>query len=212
MLVAPCSVKTLSGIAPCYDDELLFRETPLHAGTLDAAHTAFRAPGCQVVAGWSPGSALVRRLHSINTPWSPVMTTRPVFATAVLALLGSLSGLSVQAQECATVEVRNVRPGQGSLMIAAYADADSYGKKPVTAIRLPAGEAVMTFQLCGLAGKDVALMLFQDLDNDGKMGRNLLGLPTEPWGSSGTPAMFGPTWETGRVARDAAPIVVNMSQ
>lgn len=139
------------------------------------------------------------------------MTLRTVFATPVLALLGALSGPSVQAQDCATVEVRNVRPGQGSLMIAAYAGADSYGKKPVTAIRLPAGEAVMSFPLCGVSGKDVALMLFQDLDNDGKMGRNLMGLPTEPWGSSGTPGMFGPSWETGRVARDTAPIVVHMS-
>src|SRR3954465_10327118 len=52
MLVAPCSVKSLSGIAHCYNDELvvraadvclkerrrvvlLFRETPLHAGHID---------------------------------------------------------------------------------------------------------------------------------------------------------------------------------
>ena len=139
------------------------------------------------------------------------MSTRLFFATTFMSLLAAAAGTAAQAQTCSSVEVRNVRPGQGSLMIAAYADADSYGKKPVTSMRLPAGEAVMSFQLCGLSGNDVALMLFQDLDNDGKMGRNLLGLPTEPWGSSGTPGMLGPTWETGRVARDAAPIVVNMS-
>ena len=59
MLVAPCSVKTLSGIANCYDDELvvraadvclkerrrvvlLLRETPLHAGHIALMDQATR--------------------------------------------------------------------------------------------------------------------------------------------------------------------------
>ena len=60
MLVAPCSVKTLSGIANCYDHELvvraadvclkerrrvvlLFRETPLHAGHIALMDQATRS-------------------------------------------------------------------------------------------------------------------------------------------------------------------------
>jgi 4-hydroxy-3-polyprenylbenzoate decarboxylase len=59
MLVAPCSVKTLSGIAHCYDDNLvvraadvclkerrrvvlLLRETPLHAGHIELMAQATR--------------------------------------------------------------------------------------------------------------------------------------------------------------------------
>jgi uncharacterized protein (DUF2141 family) len=76
---------------------------------------------------------------------------------------------------------------------------------------VPAGEARMSVQLCGLSGTEVALMLFQDLDSDGKMGRNLMGMPTEPWGSSGEPSMFGPQWATGKVALDGRPIAVKMS-
>ncbi len=124
--------------------------------------------------------------------------------------------LAFQAQAqapagCAEVEVHNVRPQQGQLMVAAYGDADSYQKKPLSQLRLAAGDSVMRFQVCGLSGSAVALMLFQDLDSDGKMGRNLVGMPTEPWGSSGTPGMMGPTWDSGRVPLDGKTIVVKMS-
>jgi 4-hydroxy-3-polyprenylbenzoate decarboxylase len=59
MLIAPCSVKTMSGVAHCFDDELvvraadvclkerrrvvlLFRETPLHAGHIELMAQATR--------------------------------------------------------------------------------------------------------------------------------------------------------------------------
>ncbi len=129
-------------------------------------------------------------------------------APILLALLAPLA----QAQGCAQVDVSNVRPQQGHLMLVAYGDAETYNKKPLVSLRLPAGAETMSFQVCGLSGNQVAMSLYQDLDSDGKFARNVLGIPTEPWGSSGTPGAFGPTWETGRVPLDGKPIAVRMSQ
>jgi uncharacterized protein (DUF2141 family) len=140
------------------------------------------------------------------------MQRLPTLTALLLASAAFASLAQAQAAGCATVEVHNVRPQQGNLMLVAYADAESYNKKPLVSMRLPAGDATMSFQVCGLAAGTVALALFQDLDSDGKMARNVLGIPMEPWGSSGTPGAFGPSWETGKVAVDGKPIVVRMSQ
>lgn len=133
------------------------------------------------------------------------------FPRGLALLLALLAAGSARAQGCAIVEVHHVRPQQGQLMVAAYADAESFGKKAVAELRLPAGAALMRFELCGLGGSQVALTLFQDLDSDGRMARNPLGVPTEPWGASGKPGMMGPTWDTTRVALDGQTIVVRMA-
>lgn len=112
---------------------------------------------------------------------------------------------------CVDVEVHNVRPQQGSLMLAAYGDAETFSKKPMAAIRVPAGDAITRLQLCGLSGTNIALTMFQDLDNNGKMNANALGMPSEPWGSSGTPGVFGPSWDSGKVPLDGKAIVVKLS-
>ena len=146
------------------------------------------------------------------------MTTKTssTLLLAAVALAGLAGGALAQAQPaapagCTQVEVQNVRPGQGHLMVAAFASAEDFSKKPVTTQRLTAGEATMRFTLCGLSGSTTALTLYQDLDSDGKMGRNLLGMPTEPWGSSGTPGAMGPTWEGARVPLDGRTVLVRMS-
>jgi uncharacterized protein (DUF2141 family) len=139
---------------------------------------------------------------------------KSAFAFMTTLALAAAAALPARAAEgCTTVEVRNVRPQQGYLMVAAYLDAEAFEKKAAAAqLRLPAGEATMSLQLCGLAGPQVALTLFQDLDGDGKMARNLVGMPTEPWGASGSPGAFGPSWETGKVALDGSTIVVTLTQ
>ena len=152
---------------------------------------------------------------------NPPTPTRPAAASAwlsrcLLAGLAMLAATAAHAQTepkagCASIEVQQVRPQQGSLLVAAYADAESFGKQPLVQIKMAAGDAVMRFELCGLKGDSVALTLYQDLDNDGKMGRNMVGLPTEPWGGSGSPGAFGPSWEACRVPLDGKTIVVKMS-
>lgn len=144
-------------------------------------------------------------------------------ATALPAALAAIAGCAVlvlaspqasaQPAGCVSVEVHHVVPQQGFLMLAAYADADSYAKKPAHQLRVPAPDATQaSLALCGVSAAALAIMLFQDLDGDGRMARNPLGVPTEPWGSSGRSGVFGPSWELGRVTLDGQPIVVRMSR
>lgn len=79
-------------------------------------------------------------------------TRRVVWPALIVALAAGSTPLVASAQTagqtqaqtgCATVEVNNVRPQQGFVMLAAYADAASYSKKPVAALRLAAGDAAL---------------------------------------------------------------------
>ena len=146
------------------------------------------------------------------------MHCRSFHVAAIVAFSALSAALIVappaHAQTCAQVEVQNVRPDQGMLMVAAYADAATFSKTPVVATQLRAGSsATMTFPLCGLSGASVALTLFQDLNGNGKLDVNPFGLPTEPWGASGKPAaMSAPTWDTTNVPLDGTTIVVKLSK
>jgi len=155
------------------------------------------------------------------------MTNRSLPVT--LVLIGSVfSALAIvagpaQAQAaaaatappgCVQVEVQNVRPEQGSLMVAAYDGAATFSSKaPAVATQMRAGAETMRFPLCGITAASVALTLYQDLNGNGKLDSNAFGMPTEPWGASGKPAaMSAPTWEATTVPVDGTTIVVKLSK
>jgi len=166
----------------------------------------------------------------MNLPRPNALLFTTLVTTAILALLAAQVARAQAAPEataatpaasasaaastgrCVEVDVHNVRPQQGQLFLAAYGSAETYSKKPVAAARVPAGDAITRVQLCGISGNELAVTLYQDVDGDGKMGKNLLGLPTEPWGSTGKPGMFGPSWETGKVTLDGSPVIAQLSQ
>ena len=139
------------------------------------------------------------------------MKSLATLCTAAVALL-SFATLA-HAEGCAQVEVRNLRPAQGALMLAAYSDAATFRKTPVSQLQVAVTGETMQLQVCGLTGNAVALTLFQDLNGNGKLDSNPFGLPIEPWGASGKSSMFSaPTWDTAQVPLDGSTIVVQLSK
>ena len=131
-----------------------------------------------------------------------------LFTLTALALTASAS-----AQTCTDIEVRNVRPEQGTLMLAAYGSAEDFSKKSVAMLQLRAGAETMRFSFCVPGAGPVALMLYQDLNDNNKLDTNVMGIPSEPWGSSGKASGFGPpSWAAAQVPLDGKAIVVLLSK
>jgi uncharacterized protein (DUF2141 family) len=141
-------------------------------------------------------------------------TIATLSSLALLAGAPSAVWAAEPAAGCTVLELKGVRPSQGQLLINLFDSAESYRKKPLVSLRVPAGAAeVQQVSACGLgAATEIAVLMFQDLDGDGKMAQNAFGMPTEPWGSSGTPGAFGPSWESGRVKLGASLVAVQLSK
>jgi uncharacterized protein (DUF2141 family) len=147
-----------------------------------------------------------------SLPFAAVFVFSIVSAATIVAVPAQAQGVA-PPPGCVQLEVQNVRAEQGTLMIAAYADAASFNKTPLVATQMRAGAATMSFALCGLSGTSVALTLYQDLNGNGKLDANALGIPSEPWGASGKPAaMAAPTWDNSVVPLDGATVVVKLSK
>lgn len=75
-------------------------------------------------------------------------------------------------------------------------------QSPVAALRIPARAGSTTVALDSLPAGEYAIRVMQDLDANGELNTNLVGLPLEPWGiSNDALGRFGPPrWEDARFA------------
>ncbi|MCA8886104.1 MAG: DUF2141 domain-containing protein [Hyphomonadaceae bacterium] len=114
-------------------------------------------------------------------------TAACIFALAVLS-----NGHAYADQVSLDVRVDNVRPDQGQVRVALY-DESTWLGEPVIGQQIDSTGTSVTVRLLAPASGRYGLAAYQDINQDGRLNRNVLGMPSEPTAfSNDAPMNFGP--------------------
>ena len=115
-------------------------------------------------------------------------------ASACAVALVLLMNVSIAHADTVTLDVRvdNVRPDQGQVRVALY-DEGTWLGEPVVGEQIDATGASVTLRLQAPASGRYGLAAYQDTNGDGRLNRNVFGMPSEPTAfSNDAPMNFGP--------------------
>lgn len=115
-------------------------------------------------------------------------------ARALSALAASIVPMTGLAGDL-TIEISGVTPDRGKIYIAVYDRADTFptsGRQLVGQVLDPTASH-LTAHLKDLPPGQYAAVAFQDSNGNGKLDKNFLGIPKEPYGfSNGARGSAGP--------------------
>ncbi|GGA82593.1 hypothetical protein GCM10011369_25730 [Neiella marina] len=122
----------------------------------------------------------------------------------LLALMSPLLTLFANQADANTLDVTidNNQP-VGPLMVEVYDDATKYQqtKTPIARFMMPAKDEPLQFEISDLKAGDYAVRMFQDLNSNGQLDANWLGIPNEPYGFSNNGGAYGPaSFDEAKVA------------
>jgi uncharacterized protein (DUF2141 family) len=114
-----------------------------------------------------------------------------IVAAALSPLLAS-PDVGAAGGPVVTITVAGIKPLQGFLMIALHDEAGWSGAA-IARTRIPASGATVTTTLPAPKPGRYGIKMFHDLNGDGVMETNIVGIPTEPFGfSNNAPVRMGP--------------------
>ncbi len=111
---------------------------------------------------------------------------------ACIALTSALASAQTQSEPTVTVSVTNITAHYGFIMVAIY-DETGWGDASIANLRESVhGETVSLTLTVPNPGR-YGIRLFHDVDGNGELNANIMGIPTEPFGfSNNAPPRFGP--------------------
>jgi uncharacterized protein (DUF2141 family) len=118
-------------------------------------------------------------------------------ATSLLmAMIGSLSMIMLLSQHATaaelTVNISDIEPGKGHIMVALYADQTSYANgKANFYSKIKADNEQTSIVFDNLSDGEYAVKLYQDENDNSKLDFNMMGIPKEGYGFSNNVGRFG---------------------
>lgn len=132
--------------------------------------------------------------------------TLAALATGAAHAQGSLpAGCGLQ------LEIQRVTAGSGPVMVAVYEGEGQFLKEMAVAVSVQAKGERLSLPLCNISADEVAVMVYQDLDRNGKLGTNIMGIPNEPFAASGEPSFGPPSWAKAKVRADGRSISITLN-
>lgn len=113
-------------------------------------------------------------------------------SVVVFSLLSSPVDATVNAISL-VVRVDNVRTGSGPVRVAMFTSANWLGSTATDAEQTDATSGSVRLNLTAPAAGRYGFAIYQDTNRDGRLNRNIVGLPTEPVAFSNNAVIrFGP--------------------
>jgi uncharacterized protein (DUF2141 family) len=112
-----------------------------------------------------------------------------------------------------TILIDDVKAGGGNLMVALFDSPDSFLKKPAASTRVPAAVAENKVVFTDLPEGDYAFAIYHDANANGKMDKNLIGIPTEDYAFSNNALgkMGPPSFDVARFSLPAKGATVRVT-
>ena len=94
-----------------------------------------------------------------------------------------------------TININKVSESSGSIMIAIIANEEQFKNKAASTASaiVPAAQGSTSITFHNLNAGEYGVQVMHDINGNGELDANLVGMPTEPWGFSNDAAgSFGP--------------------